>query len=101
MSTAVPTAGAATRERLLRAAAGIVARDGMEAATTAAIAAEAGVAEGTLYRHFDSKDDLLIAAYRQMKQEVFVDAAAGVDVGALRSGEGEMLSLTAAANALV
>jgi len=83
MNTATPsTAGAATRERLMRAAAGIVARDGMEAATTAAIAAEAGVAEGTLYRHFESKDDLLIAAYRQMKQEVFVDAAAGVDVDA-------------------
>ena len=82
MSTPTTTAGAATRERLLRAAAKIVASDGMEAATTAAIAAEASVAEGTLYRHFDSKDDLLIAAYRQMKQEVFLDAAAGVDTAA-------------------
>ena len=82
MSATAQSAGAATRERLLRAAAGIVARDGMEAATTAAIASEAGVAEGTLYRHFESKDDLLIAAYRQMKQEVFLDAAAGVDVDA-------------------
>jgi AcrR family transcriptional regulator len=80
MSPAASTApGAATRERLLRAAIGIVARDGLAAATTAAIAAEAGVAEGTLYRHFDSKDDLLIAAYRQMKNEVFVLAAEGVD----------------------
>jgi AcrR family transcriptional regulator len=80
MSPAASTApGAATRERLLRAAVGIVARDGLAAATTAAIAAEAGVAEGTLYRHFDSKDDLLIAAYRQMKNEVFVLAAEGVD----------------------
>lgn len=80
--TAPSAAGAATRERLMRAAAGIVAREGMEAATTAAIAAEAGVAEGTLYRHFESKDDLLIAAYRQMKQEVFLDAAGAVDTDA-------------------
>jgi TetR/AcrR family transcriptional regulator, repressor of fatR-cypB operon len=80
--TAPSTSGAATRERLLRAAIGIVAREGLAAATTAAIAAEASVAEGTLYRHFDSKDDLLIAAYRQMKTEVFVNAAAGVDVTA-------------------
>jgi AcrR family transcriptional regulator len=82
MNATVSSSGAATRERLLRAAAGIVARDGMAAATTAAIAAEAGVAEGTLYRHFGSKDDLLIAAYRQMKQEMFVDAAAEVDTSA-------------------
>jgi AcrR family transcriptional regulator len=82
MNTATPlTAGQATRAKLMQAAARIVARDGMEAATTAAIAAEAGVAEGTLYRHFDSKDDLLIAAYRQMKQEVFLDAGAALDTG--------------------
>lgn len=81
-ATAPSTAGAATRDKLMRAAVAIVAREGMTAATTSAIAAEAGVAEGTLYRHYDSKDDLLIAAYRQMKQEVFVDAAAGVDVTA-------------------
>jgi AcrR family transcriptional regulator len=82
MNATASSAGAATRDRLLRAATGIVAREGMAAATTAAIAAEAGVAEGTLYRHFESKDDLLIAAFRQMKQEVFVDAAAGVDTSA-------------------
>ncbi len=79
--TASSSAGAATRAKLLSAATGIVARDGMAAATTAAIAAEAGVAEGTLYRHFESKDELLIAAYRQMKADVFVNAAAGVDAG--------------------
>ena len=78
---AVTTPGAATRAKLLQAAARIVARDGMEAATTAAIASETGVAEGTLYRHFESKDDLLIAAYRQMKQEVFLDAGDGLDTG--------------------
>lgn len=79
MNTATTTLGAATRAKLMQAAARIVASDGMSAATTAAIAAEAGVAEGTLYRHFESKDDLLIAAYRQMKQEVFIDAAGGLD----------------------
>jgi AcrR family transcriptional regulator len=79
MNTATTTLGAATRAKLMQAAARIVAGDGMAAATTAAIAAEAGVAEGTLYRHFESKDDLLIAAYRQMKQEMFIDAAAGLD----------------------
>ncbi|NJM35696.1 MAG: TetR/AcrR family transcriptional regulator [Rhodomicrobium sp.] len=71
-----------TRDRLMRAAMAIVAADGLAAATTAAIAQKAGVAEGTLYRHFDSKDDLLIAIYRQLKSDVFLKAAAGVDVSA-------------------
>lgn len=74
------TPGAATREKLMRAAVGVVAREGLAAATTAAIAEAAGVAEGTLYRHFESKDDLLIAAYRQMKNEVFLKSADSVDV---------------------
>lgn len=60
-----------TKDKLLRAALEIVARDGFEAATTAAIANSAGVAEGTLYRHFPSKDDLLIEVYRGIKQGVF------------------------------
>jgi AcrR family transcriptional regulator len=72
---------APTRDRLIRAAIGIAARDGLAAATTAAIAQQAEVAEGTLYRHFPSKDDLLIAAYRKLKDEVFLKAA-GVDVSA-------------------
>src|SRR5262249_43713801 len=70
---------APTRDRLMRAAIGIVAETGLAAATTAAIAQKAGVAEGTLYRHFESKDDLLIAAYRQLKEEVFLQAGAVVD----------------------
>lgn len=65
------TATTSTKEKLLRAALQIGARDGLEAATTAAIAAEAGVAEGTLYRHFPSKDDLLIEVYRGIKSAIF------------------------------
>jgi AcrR family transcriptional regulator len=64
------TATHSTKDKLLRTAIALVARDGFGAATTAAIAAEAGVAEGTLYRHFPSKDDLFIEAYRRLKGEV-------------------------------
>ena len=60
-----------TREKLMRAAMDIVAEDGFGAATTAAIADRTGLAEGTLYRHFKSKDELMIAAYRQLKADVF------------------------------
>lgn len=56
--------GEATRQRLLRAALELYTTVGFRAATTPAIAARAGVAEGTIYRHFTSKEQLLNEVYR-------------------------------------
>jgi AcrR family transcriptional regulator len=53
------------RERLLRAAAKIFARDGLTGATTREIAREAGVNEVTLFRHFQSKQGLLDAVVHE------------------------------------
>lgn len=71
-----------TREKLMRAAVDLVAEAGFSAATTAAIAERSGMAEGTLYRHFKSKDELLIAAYRQLKADVFARVDAETDPSA-------------------
>ncbi len=49
------------RQRLLAAAARVFARDGLEGATTRAIAGEAGVNEVTLFRHFGNKEHLIAA----------------------------------------
>jgi AcrR family transcriptional regulator len=57
--------GAATRQRLLRAALELFTTVGFRATTTPEIAARAGVAEGTIYRHFSSKEELLVSAYRE------------------------------------
>ncbi|SDR65691.1 transcriptional regulator, TetR family [Opitutus sp. GAS368] len=57
--SASPATG--TRQRLLAAASRVYARAGLTGATTRAIAAEAGVNEVTLFRHFKSKDRLLAA----------------------------------------
>jgi AcrR family transcriptional regulator len=57
--------GAATRQKLLRAALELFTTIGFRATTTPEIAARAGVAEGTIYRHFSGKEALLIAAYRE------------------------------------
>lgn len=42
----------------------VVARDGLDKATTKAIAADVGLNEANIYRCFESKEDLLCAAFR-------------------------------------
>jgi AcrR family transcriptional regulator len=54
-----------TVERLLAAAQRIVERDGFDAATVPAIAAEAGVAVGTVYKRFPDKDALIRSLFVQ------------------------------------
>jgi len=50
------------RARILAAARAVCARSGLEAARMEAIAAEARVSKGTLYRFFESKEELLLAS---------------------------------------
>lgn len=56
--------GEATRQRLLRAALELFTSQGFRATTTPEIAQRAGVAEGTIYRHFTGKEHLLNEVYR-------------------------------------
>lgn len=49
-------AKAATRQRILDAATSLFARDGWQSATTRAIALEAGIATGTLFNYFSTKE---------------------------------------------
>ena len=58
---AVPAEGPTTRERILEAAADLVLRAGFTATTMEQIAERAGVRPPTIYRHFASKEELLIA----------------------------------------
>ena len=53
-----------TRTRLLRAGGEVLETGGYAAASVAAIAERAGVATGTLYRHFPSKADLFVELFR-------------------------------------
>jgi AcrR family transcriptional regulator len=55
-----------TRERLLRAARQLIDEGGYGATSVLAIAERAGVASGTLYRHFASKEDLFVELFRDV-----------------------------------
>ena len=61
-------AGTTTRDRLLEAARELFTTTGYHATTTPILAKKAGVAEGTIYRHFPSKQALLNAAYQDVQR---------------------------------
>jgi AcrR family transcriptional regulator len=58
----------ATRERIVAAALENVASGGYASAGVQAVAANAGVAVGTVYRHFPSKGDLFAEVFRRASQ---------------------------------
>jgi AcrR family transcriptional regulator len=66
-----------TREQIVRAALELVALGGYREAQVAAVAKRAGVATGTVYRHFPSKAELLTEVFRVASQRE-VDAVAAV-----------------------
>jgi AcrR family transcriptional regulator len=65
------------RHALLDAAEWIFAERGLAAAPTSAISKQAGVAEGTLFTYFKTKDDLVNALYRAIKLDLAEALLAG------------------------
>jgi TetR/AcrR family transcriptional regulator, fatty acid metabolism regulator protein len=75
------------RARILEAAVRVFASKSFYTATVAEIAREAGIADGTIYLYFKSKDDLLISWFEWRMEQVVADlekAIAGVDTAAAR-----------------
>lgn len=82
MTVAAP---APTRQRLLDATTELLAEGGYAAATVAALTSRAGVASGTLYRHFASKEELFVEIFRKLS---------GRELAAMRqAAEGESAPL--------
>jgi AcrR family transcriptional regulator len=73
---------AATRERLLQAAAARFAAEGIDRASVDAIADDADRTSGSVYAHFGSKEGLLTALLDSWKSDVVVAATAEVSVAA-------------------
>ncbi len=65
------------RSAILEAAARIIAAEGL-GATTAAIAKEAGISNGSLFTYFNNKTDLLNQLYIETKSEMAAEAIAGI-----------------------
>jgi TetR/AcrR family transcriptional regulator, repressor for uid operon len=61
-------AAAERREQILMAATAIFARRGFHAAAMDEIAREAGISPGLIYRHFSSKDDLVVALVEEYER---------------------------------
>jgi AcrR family transcriptional regulator len=71
---------AAARDRIAAAARELIARGGYAEAQIAAVAERAGVATGTVYRHFPSKADLFAEVFRTASQHEVDALAAGAAV---------------------
>lgn len=68
------------RERIVGAARELIARGGYGEAQVSAVAARAGVATGTVYRHFSSKGELFAEVFRRVSQgevDALVEASRG------------------------
>ncbi len=86
-TTTVRRDGEATRQRLLRAALDLYTSIGFRATTTPAIAARAGVAEGTIYRHFSGKEHLLNEVYREAQRWGASSVTEGEGEESIRAGD--------------
>ncbi len=73
---AVPADRAAAVRAALRS---LVARNGFHGASMSAVAREAGVATGTAYTHYASKDELVLAAYCETKAALGLAVTEGLD----------------------
>lgn len=62
--------------RILKAALKVFTEKGYSAATTSEIAREAGVAEGTIFRHFKTKKDILLATLIPLLRNLIAPGAA-------------------------
>jgi AcrR family transcriptional regulator len=70
------------REQLIEATIAVLRRSGAEGVTTRAVAAEAGAPLASIHYTFGSLDDLVVAAFERLIDEVSQHIADGLDVAA-------------------
>src|SRR5579871_2286087 len=78
VSTADPAPGS-KRDAILRAAIDVFAERGFFNAQVADVARAAGVAAGTVYLYFKSKDDLLVSIFEKTMRDALAEGRAATD----------------------
>ena len=92
-AVAAPATGPSTEDRILAAFLRLAARGGLEAATTRAIAEEAGVNEVTIFRHFGDKATLALRAVRRFSPAAQLAAGdPGIDASTPASAAAGLLA---------
>ncbi|TVT16804.1 TetR/AcrR family transcriptional regulator [Amycolatopsis acidiphila] len=93
MSSPARTRDPARKERILAAAADLVARKGYHAVSMADIGAAAGVTGSAIYRHFESKSAVLVALFDRVIDGLLRDEQRIVhEVGDLREALHELIA---------
>jgi AcrR family transcriptional regulator len=69
------------REKILGAAADLIARHGYHAVSMADIGSESGITGSGIYRHFDSKAAILVAIFERVIDDLLRDEAAVIEGG--------------------
>ena len=74
-----PVAAADKRDAILRAATRVFAQNGFHQSQVADVARVAGVAAGTVYLYFRSKDDLLVSIFERTMSDVIAEGRRALD----------------------
>ncbi|MDA8118297.1 MAG: TetR/AcrR family transcriptional regulator [Actinomycetota bacterium] len=69
----------ARKERILEAAAGLLARNGFHSVSMAEIGNQAGITGSGIYRHFESKSAILVALFDRTIDDLLADEAATME----------------------
>ena len=88
------------REKILESALELFSANGFSGTTSNALARQAGVAEGTLFRHFRSKDEILLTLLRKVKGELIHDVEQRLAPNGKRNGMERLLATVSAYFAL-
>ena len=88
------TAESSTREKILRVARKLIARQGIHATSLAAIAAETGISRGTLFYYFASKQSLLYQVLEDSFSEVTARIEQAMHTMPPGAGAAEIIQLT-------